>query len=262
MQLETSGKAIRIAAGGFSFSLPLEKANVLLDAIPDRAAGALQGKDGSAGHVLAALRKLCDDGFEFDEEDGFFEVLKATDAESKAEAKALRLCARAEQSSLGLRQKLIAAGFSSECALMVVKKMQAEGFVDDSRYAKMWAESRTRRGAAGPAALAAALRARGQGEDAIREALSCVDFDDVLARAARKEAKAIRKASIRATGRRAEPDGKLGHATKQGHDAGASPRQASDSEAKLSSHEKSEVYRRLKRQGFDSEKIETILEDL
>lgn len=259
VQLETSGKAIKIVAGGFSFSIPLEKAQRLVESAqlsgvaskavpPQREAGAednkadawqdlVQSKAEGATEVLSVFRELCAGGYEFDEEDEFFAALKRLSEEASAEEKALRLCARAEQYSQGLKAKLLAAGYSNECAKAVVALMEARGFVDDTRYAVAWASERARRGGAGPAAVAAALRARGVGEGAIREALCSTDFGRALARALQKELASV---------------------------LGSSPRDSSaeDSKAKsLSSRQKDQIYRKLKLQGFDPDQIRKFLDE-
>lgn len=294
VQLETSGEAIRIVAGGFSFSLPIEKARTLVSMVrgdgeashPDGDAG-----DASAAQVLVTLQRLRDTGSEFGEEDDFFVALRRLSDEAGAEAKALRLCARAEQYSQGLRAKLLAAGYDAGCAKVVVKKMQDSGFVDDSRYAAAWAESRARRGGAGPAAVAAALRARGVGEDAIRGAIAAVDWDDVLARALDKACAAVRRTDagkrqgqrfLRPTaaqvsdsaqeprdgGNAEDPDTDMQDrkpygglsgvsACDQGALAGVGGR---GGKMPLTVREKEEVYRWLRRQGFNPEKIRLLLE--
>jgi|GEM_PF-620597 len=268
VQLETSGKAIKIVAGGFSFSIPLEKAQSLMsiaesarlndvagkevlsqckagaeDNKADVWQGLVQGKSEGAEEVLSFFKSLCAAGYEFDEEDEFFIALKRLSDEASAEEKALRLCAQAEQYSMGLRAKLVAAGYSNECAKAVVALMEERGFVDDTRYAVAWAGERARRGGASPAAVAAALRARGVGEGAIREALSSTDFGRALARALQKELASVIGSSPR----------------------GSSPPQScspEDPRAKpLSSRQKDQIYRKLKLQGFDPDEIRKLLDE-
>lgn len=265
VQLETSGKAIKIVAGGFSFSIPLEKAQSLIESarlsgvagkavLPQSKAGAednktdawqdlVQSKSEDAAGVLSFFKDLSVCGYEFDEEDEFFMALKRLSEEASAEEKALRLCARAEQYSMGLKAKLVAAGYSNECAKAVVALMEERGFVDDTRYAVAWAGERARRGGSSPAAVAAALRARGVGEGAIREALSSTDFGRALARALQKELASVLGSSSR--GSSAPP--------------GSSPE---DPKAKgLSSRQKDQIYRKLKLQGFDPDQIRKLLDE-
>lgn len=280
VQLETSGEAIRVVAGGLSFSLPIEKARILADMLHGDDSPPYSDGDGSAAHVLASLQRLRDNGHEFGEEDDFFVALRRLGDEAGAETKALRLCARAEQYSQGLKAKLLAAGYDVECARTVVKKMQDSGFVDDSRYAAAWAETRARRGGAGPAAIAAALRARGVGEDAIRRAIAAIDWDDVLARALDRECAIVRRTGAkRQPGRRELRSNPARASTADSAQMPCDGRSAEDrntgtqdrgtfagaegqsGNVALAAREKEEVCLRLRRQGFNAEKIRLLLEE-
>ena len=186
------------------------------------------GSQGGAG-PRAFLERLPGTRLEFSEEDDLYLFLASTDEALKARKKALELCARAEQSSAGLAAKLASRGFSRKTVNAVIRGLKDERILDDERYARVWARGRAERRAAGPALLAAELRSRGQGEGAIRAALEDIDFSRALARATAKE-----YARMAALWR------------KKG--------------LELNENFRDSVYRTLKRQGFDPEKIREELE--
>jgi regulatory protein len=94
----------------------------------------------------------------------------------RGEKTALRLVSRAEQTSQGLRRKLEKAGHSSSCARAVLARLEELGIVDDSRYARLWLQSRLAYKAESPRRLLAAVRSRGisrwHAEEVLREALT------------------------------------------------------------------------------------------
>jgi regulatory protein len=94
----------------------------------------------------------------------------------RGEKAALRLAGRAEQTSMGLRRKLEKAGHSSSCVKAVLARLGELGILDDSRYARLWLQSRLTRKGESPRRLLAALRSRGIGRQdadaALREALN------------------------------------------------------------------------------------------
>ncbi|MDR2135125.1 MAG: recombination regulator RecX [Treponema sp.] len=94
----------------------------------------------------------------------------------RGEKAALRLVSRAEQTGFGLGRKLEKAGYPRPCVSAVLARLRQLGVLDDSRYARMWLQSRMGRGADGPRRLLAALRRRGisrqDAEAALRDILS------------------------------------------------------------------------------------------
>lgn len=227
VRFDASGNPTIVVTGGISFFLPIDRVSELVDAL-----GEDRGEEGAreaglprtGAELKSFLLAMAESDYEFSEEEGFYATLATIDAELRARRKALELCARAEQSSAGLQAKLIAKGFSRQIAKAVIQALAAEGVVDDARYARVWARGRAERRAAGPALLAAELRSRGQGEDAVRGALEDIDFSRALARATLRESAKIAKAWKK---KGLEPNLRF----------------------------KEELYRILKRQGFDSEKI-------
>ena len=90
----------------------------------------------------------------------------------KAEKIALRLIARAEQSSLGVTAKLERRGFEAPVAKAVVSCLLSRNLLDDGRYAELWIRSRLAlRKAPTPQWLLAALRKRGIDRESSRKAL-------------------------------------------------------------------------------------------
>ena len=61
---------------------------------------------------------------------------------SRTEKAALRLIARAEQNSNGLRLKLESRGYKKECINTVIEKLTGLNLINDSRYANLWLQSR------------------------------------------------------------------------------------------------------------------------
>ena len=93
----------------------------------------------------------------------------------RAEVSALRLIARAEQSSWALIAKLKQRRFSSGVAKTVVFRLLDRNLLDDGRYAEHWIRSRlVSRKAPSPQLLLAALGKRGIDRNSSRQALNNV----------------------------------------------------------------------------------------
>ena len=91
----------------------------------------------------------------------------------KAEKAALRLIARAEQSSLGLTAKLESRGYDSAVAKTVVSGLLERNLLNDGRYAECWIRSRLGR-APSPQWLLASLGRKGIDRDSSEKALKRV----------------------------------------------------------------------------------------
>jgi len=232
VRFDASGNATIVVTGGVSFFIPCARVFELpLPETLEADKGDLSPEN--LAYAKTFLNALAIGDFEFGNEDEFFLALAAIDEEERARHKAIQLCARAEQSSSGLAAKLAAKGFSRKAAASAIESLKNEKIVDDARYARIWARGRAARRAAGPACLAAELRSRGQGEDAVRGALAEIDFDGVLARAAAKELARLDRSSLARF--KAKPDlSREKHRDERFWD---------------------ELYHVLKRQGFDGEKI-------
>jgi regulatory protein len=127
-------------------------------------------------------------------------VLRFAEECFAAEKAALRLVARAEQSSSALTYKLQRRGYGASAAGVVISRLLELNLVNDGRYAELWLRYRMRRGSTGPRALAAALRqkvGRESAEAAFRAALT-PDVEAALLE--RRLAKAFRKGLPEAAG--------------------------------------------------------------
>jgi len=91
----------------------------------------------------------------------------------RAEKAALRLIARAEQCSLGLARKLEKRNFSTDCVNAVISRLLELKLVDDSRFSRLWLESRIRF-ARSPRRLLISLCGRGIDRDAADAAIKTV----------------------------------------------------------------------------------------
>jgi regulatory protein len=78
----------------------------------------------------------------------------------RAEKAALRLIARAEQCTRGIARKLEKRGHESICVSAVISRLSGLRLLDDSRFARLWLESRLRH-ARSPRRLLSSLCARG-----------------------------------------------------------------------------------------------------
>jgi len=93
------------------------------------------------------------------------EALRFASACMRAEKTALRLIARAEQSSAGLSRKLEKRGHDRSCVQRVLFRLQELMLVDDRRFVRLWLESRISRRGDSPRRLLASLCSRGIDRD-------------------------------------------------------------------------------------------------
>ena len=90
----------------------------------------------------------------------------------KVQNAALRLIARAEQYSLGLRAKLIKRGFPSGITAEVILDLSEKNLINDERYAELWIRSRISGGRAlSPRDLQSSLGKKGIDNITIKKAL-------------------------------------------------------------------------------------------
>ena len=113
----------------------------------------------------------------------------------QAEKAALRLIARAEQCSAGLARKLEKRKHDPAVIREVISKLSELKLLDDSRFARLWLQSRLRF-ARSPRRLHASLCARGidrdEAESALKEALDAETEKVLLARFVNKSARKLR----------------------------------------------------------------------
>jgi regulatory protein len=82
----------------------------------------------------------------------------------------LRLIARAEQNTSGLRRKLEKHGYETTCINEVINRLCTLNLLDDRRFCKLWLESRLRLPRS-PRRLLIALKTRGIDRDDAEAAL-------------------------------------------------------------------------------------------
>jgi len=127
----------------------------------------------------------------------FLAAAEEASAVYSAEAKAMDLLARAEQTRYLLALKLRKRGMSDGAIAPALDRLERQGLLSDERYARAWAEERARRRGEGPARIAAGLAARGISEDLARRVCSELYTEDArgeaLLRAARRLLRSGRK---------------------------------------------------------------------
>jgi len=119
------------------------------------------------------------------------ESLKNASEYYTAYKKALDLIAQAEHTKFQLLQKLLKRSFSPDISNKVCDDLVDKEFVNDSRYAELWLESRCRRRGEGPARLIAGLQQRGvsreKAEASVEKYFDEVSLDTVFKKAVEKE---------------------------------------------------------------------------
>ena len=128
----------------------------------------------------------------------------------RAEKAALRLITRAEQTVFGLSRKLEKRGHDAACIGAVVSRLGEMGLLDDSRYARLWLESRIGRPSS-PRRLLAALCARNinrhDAQAALQEVLDDEAEQQLLAHYIRRHFTHIKAADYRAVRYRLKGEG-------------------------------------------------------
>jgi len=114
----------------------------------------------------------------------------------RAEKTALRLIARAEQCVGGLKRKLEKRGHETACVNAVIERLCALSLLDDSRFARLWLESRLRI-TRSPRQLLSSLCLRGLDHDDAQSALKNVLDDEteytLLLRFVKKNEKKVKR---------------------------------------------------------------------
>lgn len=191
----TSGMAIIAMSGGFLFQIPLTRVHELpIGCFPcsNSACGSM-----SQEQSREIIRKLPEIAGEFHKEDELFMAISRIDEETRAFNKVSELCGIAEQNSQGLFRKLQAKRFSRNSIQKAIETAQAEGLVDDARFARIWARRRVEKTLCGPKTLLAELASRGISAQDARQALNDIQFDLILEGA---YVKTIRKLSKKYSG--------------------------------------------------------------
>ena len=114
----------------------------------------------SAEYLPESLKTNLEEGRELSDQEE--EALRFAAACFLAEKAALRLIARAEQSSLGLTAKLERRGYGSSVIKAVISRLLDGNWLNDERFAKLWVHSRLSYGKAqSPLWLRASLGKKG-----------------------------------------------------------------------------------------------------
>jgi regulatory protein len=121
------------------------------------------------------------------------ESLRFASACLRAERTALRLIARAEQSTLGLTRKLEKRGHDTACVRGVISQLCESGLLDDRRYARLWLEARISRQSSTPRRLLIALSARGIDRDDTASVLKEALDDDAELRLLKRYVEKFRR---------------------------------------------------------------------
>ena len=86
-------------------------------------------------------------------------------------------CARAELCRADLRPKLLARGLASDAAEALLDRLERERYIDERRYAAAFVHDKVTNNRWGRHKVRQALRLKGIGAEAVREALAAVDAD-------------------------------------------------------------------------------------
>jgi len=92
-----------------------------------------------------------------------------------------RLCARSEISSGEARRKLFHWGMSTAEAETIIDRLVATRFIDDDRFARVFAGEKVRYSYWGERKIMAALRAKGVDGEKIRNAIDAIDPEELEA---------------------------------------------------------------------------------
>lgn len=112
----------------------------------------------------------------------------------KALLKMSDLCARSEQCEADIRQKLYRMGLTSSEVQSVVSRLIADGFIDNSRFARCFARYKVRFCGWGRRKIRLGLMAKRMSSSDISEALESIeqqDYLDALRRVAATKAKGM-----------------------------------------------------------------------
>ena len=135
--------------------------------------------------IVAAWLKV---GQELDDEK--IARLQAEDAREVAYQKALHFLSYRVRSSAEVRQNLTRRGMAEELVEATVARLQGNGLLDDTQFARQWVDNRNEFRPRSRAALKLELRRKGLDDEVIQSTLETGVDEEALARqAARKQAR-------------------------------------------------------------------------
>jgi regulatory protein len=105
------------------------------------------------------------------------------DPAEEALARAYRFVGRRERTTLELRRHLEASGVTSALIDVTVAELREQGYLDDARFARLFAQDKRTLEQWGSERIARALRERGLDRDLVDDAVGAHDHDDELAQA-------------------------------------------------------------------------------
>lgn len=91
--------------------------------------------------------------------------------------RAAALCARSEQSSWDIREKLVKWGLNTSDASQVLEQLKGQGFIDDGRYARAFVKDKFAFNGWGRVKITYQLRQKGIPAELIADALTAIDDD-------------------------------------------------------------------------------------
>ena len=140
---DASGDATIVASGGIVFLLPLRRIHEFAAMAAERLGIPFDTENPDPDKAL--LKDVIAAEVDFDSDDSLIQNIRRIDEEWRAEKKGFELCGRAEQSSQGLKAKLVSRGFSQSAAAAAVQSLEEAKAVDDLRFASLWARTRAER---------------------------------------------------------------------------------------------------------------------
>lgn len=105
------------------------------------------------------------------------------DPAEEALAQAYRFLARRERTTLELRRHLEAGGVAPTLIDSTVAELREQGYLDDARFARLFAQDKRALEQWGSERIARALRERGLDRDLVDAAVAAHDHEDELAQA-------------------------------------------------------------------------------
>ena len=101
--------------------------------------------------------------------------------EQQAYRRFTKLCATAEYCSFDIMQRLLRANFARNVAEQIVARLEDEGYIDNSRYARAYVNDKLRFSNWGRHKITLMLQAKRIDRNAIADALSVIDPEEYMA---------------------------------------------------------------------------------
>ncbi len=108
----------------------------------------------------------------------------------QAIVKAARLCSKGEKCTDDIREKLLQWGIEKQNISSIIEQLKKERFINDERYALLFAQSKVRQNKWGKIKIAYAMKQKNLPEDVINKSLKRIDdqeYKDILANVLQKK---------------------------------------------------------------------------